>query len=106
MDMIPVKPERKAQLEDYAKRHGQQDTAAALKDVLADYFAWEQQDYREAVEGIQRGYEDMKAGRTRPAEAINSAARAAIFLRRAGESSFRICSRFVMAISCPCPSAS
>ena len=29
MDMIPVKPERKAQLEDYAQRHGQ-DTAAAL----------------------------------------------------------------------------
>jgi hypothetical protein len=63
MDMMPVKPERKAQLEeDYAQRHGQ-DAVAALDDVLADYFAQEQQDYREAVEGIQRGYEDMKAGR-------------------------------------------
>lgn len=40
----------------------------ALDDVLADYFAWEQQDYREAVEGVQRGYEDMKAGRVQPIE--------------------------------------
>jgi predicted transcriptional regulator len=61
MDMLPVKPERKAQLDDYAQRHGQ-DVVAALDDVLADYFAWEQQDYREALEGIQRGYEDMQAG--------------------------------------------
>jgi hypothetical protein len=44
MDMLPVKPERKAQLDDYAQRHGQ-DAVAALDDVLADYFAWEKQDY-------------------------------------------------------------
>ena len=68
MDMIPVTPERKAQLEDYAKRHGQRDTAAALDEVLANYFSWEQQDYREAVEGIRQGYEDMKAGRVQPIE--------------------------------------
>lgn len=66
MDMIPLKPERKAQLEEYAKRQGQ-DTAAALDDVLADFLESERQDYEEAVEGIRRGYEDMKAGRTRPA---------------------------------------
>ena len=53
MDMIPVKPERKAQLEDYAQRHGQ-DTAAALDDVLSAYLEWERQDFQEAVEGIQR----------------------------------------------------
>lgn len=67
MEMIPMKPERKAELEDYAQRHGQ-DEIAALDDVLADYFAWEKQDYREAVEGIQRGYEDMQAGRVQPME--------------------------------------
>ena len=65
MDVIPIRPERKAQLEEYAQRHGQ-DPAAALDEVLADYLEWEQQDYREAVEGIQRGYADYRAGRTRP----------------------------------------
>jgi predicted transcriptional regulator len=67
MEMIPMKPERKAQLDAYAERHGQ-DAVTALDDVLAEYFAWEQQDYREAVEGIQRGYDDMKAGRRQPME--------------------------------------
>jgi predicted transcriptional regulator len=69
MDLIPMKPERKAQLDAYAERHGQ-DAVTALDDVLADYFAWEQQDYKEAVEGIQRGYEDMKAGRVQPMEEV------------------------------------
>lgn len=66
MDMMPVKPERKAQLEEYANRHGQ-DTADALDDVLATYLEWERQDYQEAVESIRKGYEDVKADRTRPA---------------------------------------
>ncbi|MFY9661852.1 MAG: hypothetical protein WAJ97_14600 [Terriglobales bacterium] len=66
MDMIPLKPERKAQLEEYAKRRGQ-DPAAALDDALAIYLEWERQDFVEAVEGIRRGYEDVKSGRTRPA---------------------------------------
>jgi len=65
MEMMPLKPERKAQLDEYAKRHGQ-DPVAALDDVLADYLEWEEQDYREAVEGIRRGYGDYKGGRTRP----------------------------------------
>jgi hypothetical protein len=34
MDMIPLKPERKTRLEEYAKRRGQ-DPAAALDDALA-----------------------------------------------------------------------
>lgn len=34
MDMMPVKPERKAQLEAYARQHGQS-TADALDDLLA-----------------------------------------------------------------------
>jgi predicted transcriptional regulator len=65
MEMVPITPERKAQLDEYAKRRGQ-DPAAALDDVLADYLEWEQQDYREAVEGIRLGYADYQAGRTQP----------------------------------------
>jgi hypothetical protein len=60
MDLVPLTPERKAQLEDYARRHGQ-DTAAALDTVLADYLEWEQQDYTEA-------YKSVQAGRTRLVE--------------------------------------
>lgn len=65
-ESIPLKPQRRAELEDYAQRHGQ-DPAAALDEVVATYLEWERQDYEEAVEGIRRGYEDVKAGRTRPA---------------------------------------
>jgi predicted transcriptional regulator len=64
MDMIALKPERKAQLEEYAQRRGQ-DPAEALDEALADYLEWERQDFEEAVDGIHQGYEDMKAGRTR-----------------------------------------
>jgi predicted transcriptional regulator len=66
MDMIPLKPERRAQLEEYAKRRGQ-DPAAALDNALATYLEWERQDFSEAVDGIRKGYEDTRAGRTRPA---------------------------------------
>jgi predicted transcriptional regulator len=66
MEMMPVKPERKAQLEEYAQRRGQ-DPATALDEVLANYLEWERQGYEESVQAIQRGYEDVKGGRTRPA---------------------------------------
>ena len=66
MDAIPLTPERRAQLEDYAQRHGQ-DPAAALDEALEAYLEWERQDSEEAVEGIRKGYEDVSAGRTRPA---------------------------------------
>lgn len=69
MDMIPLKPERKAQLEQYAQRHGQ-DPAAALDDVLAAALDWEELEYREATEGIRHGYADFTAGRIRPAEDV------------------------------------
>jgi len=65
MDVIPIKPERKAQ-EAFAQRHGK-DTAATLDDALAEYLEWEQQDYQQSVAAIGRGSEDVKAGRTRPA---------------------------------------
>jgi predicted transcriptional regulator len=64
--MIPLKPERKAQPEEYAKRRGRE-PAAALDEALATYLEWERQDFTEAVEGIGRGYKDLRAGRTRPA---------------------------------------
>ena len=66
METIPLKPARRAQLEDYAQRHGQ-DPAAALDDVLAAALEWERQDYQESVNAIRKGYDDVKAGRTRPA---------------------------------------
>jgi predicted transcriptional regulator len=66
MDAIPIKPERKAQLEEYAQRHGQ-DTAAALDEVLAEYLEWEREDNEKSVAAIRRGHEDVKVGRTRPA---------------------------------------
>ena len=65
MDTMPLKPARRAQVEEYAKRRGL-DPASALDDVLATYLEWERQDFVEAVEGIGRGYEDVGAGRTRP----------------------------------------
>ena len=74
MDMIPLKPERKAQLEEYAQRHGQ-DPATALDEALAAYLEWERQEFADAVAGIRRGYEDIKVGRSRPAAEFLSAMR-------------------------------
>jgi predicted transcriptional regulator len=66
MDAIPLKPERRAQLEEYAQRHGQ-DAATALDEALGAYLEWERQDSEEAAEAIRKGHEDVRAGRTRPA---------------------------------------
>ena len=66
---IELSPEREAQLNDYAQRHGQ-DPVVALDDVLAEALEWERQDYQEAVEGIRKGYADFKAGRTRPVDEV------------------------------------
>jgi predicted transcriptional regulator len=70
MDMIPLKPERRAQLEEYAKRRGQ-DPATALDDALATYLEWERQDFAEAAEEVRQGYEDVRAGRTRLAASLS-----------------------------------
>jgi len=61
-----IRPERRAQLDDYAQRYGLSVTDA-LDEALAAYLEWERTDYRQGVGGIRRGYEDAKAGRTRPA---------------------------------------
>lgn len=66
MDTLPVRPERLAQLEKFARRRGKS-TADVLDDVLADHLESERQDYEEAVVGVRQGYEDVKAGRTTPA---------------------------------------
>jgi predicted transcriptional regulator len=66
MDLMPLKPERKAQLEEYAKRHGR-DPVAALDDALAAYLEEEQLEYNETVDAVRAAYEEVKAGRTRPA---------------------------------------
>jgi len=39
MEPPPLKPERLAQLEEFARRRGKS-TADALDDALADYFEW------------------------------------------------------------------
>ena len=74
MDTILLKPERRAHLEEYAQRRGQ-DTASALDDLLANYLEWERQDFEGAVEGIRKGYADVKAGRTRPVSELLSGLR-------------------------------
>ncbi len=71
MNSIPLKPERQAQLEEYAQRRGQ-DPAVALDEALAAYLEWERQDFEEATSAIQRGHEDVLAGRTRPAGEVLS----------------------------------
>lgn len=67
MKTIPLKPERQAELEEFARRRGKT-PADALDEALGTYLEWERQDFEEAVRGIQQGYDDMKAGRTRPAD--------------------------------------
>jgi predicted transcriptional regulator len=69
MELIPITSERKAQLEEFAHRRGQ-DTAAALDVALAEYLAWELRDFHEAIEGIRDGYADLKAGRTQLSEEV------------------------------------
>jgi predicted transcriptional regulator len=67
MKTIPLKPERQAAIEELARKRGKT-PADALDEALSAYLEWEQQDFNEAVQGIQLGYEDMKSGRTRPTE--------------------------------------
>ena len=53
MDTVPLKAERLAQLEEYARRRGKS-TADALDDALADYLDWERQDYEQSVDASAR----------------------------------------------------
>jgi hypothetical protein len=67
MEMLPVTSERRAQLDDYARRHGK-DLAAALDEALGSYLEWEREDSKETVSAVLEAYEDVKAGRTQSAE--------------------------------------
>ncbi|HVT49136.1 MAG TPA: hypothetical protein VHD57_15205 [Vicinamibacterales bacterium] len=67
MQTLPIKSERLAELEEFARRRGT--TAAdALDEALAEYLQWERQDYQEAVQAVQQGVEDVRAGRTKAAD--------------------------------------
>lgn len=75
METLNLKPERKAQLEEYAHRHGMA-ISDALDDLLAAQLESERQDYDEAVEGIREGYENFEAGRVQDSSAVFAALRA------------------------------
>jgi predicted transcriptional regulator len=76
MDTQPLtlKPERRAELEAYAELHGQS-PAEALDDLLAAQLEWERREYEDTVQAALRGYADVKAGRTKPAEEVHEALR-------------------------------
>ena len=67
MKTIPLKPERQAELEEFARQRGKA-PSDALDEAVGAYLEWERQDFEEAVQGIQQGYEDVKAARTRPVD--------------------------------------
>lgn len=69
MDTLPVRPERLVQLEAFARRRGKS-TADALDDVLADYLESDRKDHEDTVAGVRQGYQDVTAGRTKPADAF------------------------------------
>ena len=67
MKTIPIKPERQAELEEFARRRGK--TPADVLDEALDRYLGKQ-DADEAIQGIQRGYEGIRSGRTRPVESF------------------------------------
>ena len=75
MEMLPVKPERKAQLDKYAQLHDQT-PAEALDDLLSAQLELEQEDdHEETVQALLEAEADIKAGRTKPAEEVYNALR-------------------------------
>ena len=66
MEALTLKPERKAQLEEYAQRRGMA-LLDALDDLLAAQLEQETLDFKESLAAVRRGYADMKAGRTKQA---------------------------------------
>jgi predicted transcriptional regulator len=71
---LNLKPERRAELEEYARLHDQS-PEEALDDLLATQLAWERQECEQTFEAVRRGYEDVKAGRTKPAGEVHEAMR-------------------------------
>jgi len=61
-------------LEAYAQLHGQS-LADALDDRLAAHFASEREEHEETVQAVLEANEDVKAGRTKPADEVYKAMR-------------------------------
>jgi len=66
MHTLPIKSERLAELEEFARRRGKT-PADALDEALAEYLEWERH-YQQAADAVRQGVEDVKAGRTKPAD--------------------------------------
>ncbi|HEY9127987.1 MAG TPA: hypothetical protein VIM62_12710 [Acidobacteriaceae bacterium] len=69
MAIISIGAERMAQLEAFAHRRGQ-DTVSALDTALAEYLAWEEGEFDDAVEAINESYRQMQSGETQPAAEV------------------------------------
>jgi len=61
METVTLKPERKAQLEEFARQRGK-DPAEALDEALAAFFDSELRDFEQAVAVIQRGHDGCARG--------------------------------------------
>jgi predicted transcriptional regulator len=62
--VLSLTPELEALLHGRADRQGQ-DVSLVASELLANVLAWEEQDFEEAVQGIQQGLDDFEAGRFR-----------------------------------------
>jgi hypothetical protein len=69
-----LKPERVTELEEYAKAHGQS-LSEALDDLLAVSLERERADHEETIAALLEADEDVRAGRTKPAEEVFNAMR-------------------------------
>ncbi len=74
MELVPITSERKMQLDDYARRRGQ-DPAAALDEAVASFLDWDLRETAETLGSVEAAYQSVRAavrmavraGRTRPA---------------------------------------
>jgi plasmid stability protein len=62
MEVVSLTPELKAQLDEYAQRHGQE-PEAALVDILTAALEWDRHEHDETVQCALEAHEDVKAGR-------------------------------------------
>ena len=74
MEMMPIKPERKAEIEEYAQLHDQS-AEEARDNLLAAQLDWERREYSAAVRPALDGYADIRAGRTKPGPEVHEAMR-------------------------------
>lgn len=63
MNTLILKPERQAELEKFAREHGQAPDEA-LDDAVAAYLQWQSQTFEEDVNAVQEALDDLKAGRS------------------------------------------